>query len=241
METLDNKRVQEIKDRFSERSVEELREILDKHDKSEWIEETFEAIRQILPEHEKEPSLSENLEQHAELSGKREDTFTVQEVRAFVGPKAGYYLKKWQAALDGTGISNGFNGAAFFLSALWLPYRKMYLITAIFFGIILLEAVLEEVVFLGILAKPEAPAALSSLFGFAAAIVCGNFGNQWYLSHTRKVITEVRSQGLPDDAHSQTLAKRGGTNIVASVGFFTLFLVATFLMLFLLELLFARG
>ena len=74
METLDNKRVQEIKDRFSERSVEELREILGKHDKSEWIEETFEAIRQILPEHEKEPSLSENLEQHAELSGKKEDT-----------------------------------------------------------------------------------------------------------------------------------------------------------------------
>ena len=241
METLDNKRVQEIKDRFSERSVEELREILDKHDKSEWIEETFEAIRQILPEHEKEPSLSENLEQHAELSGKKEDTFTVQEVRAFVGPKAGYYLKKWQTALDGTGSSNSFNGAAFFLSGLWLPYRKMYLITAIFFGIILLESVLEEVVTVGILAKPEARAALSSLFGFAAAIVCGNFSNQWYLSHTRKVITEVRSQGLSENAHLQALAKGGGTSILASVGFFTLFLVAMFLMSFLLDLLFARG
>jgi hypothetical protein len=87
-------------------------------------------------------------------------TLNAQEVAAFVGEKAGYYLQKWRPVLDGTGNAGnatGFNWAAFFLSGLWLPYRKMYRATAIFFGVILLETLFEEIIYVGILGKPEAP------------------------------------------------------------------------------------
>jgi len=114
----------------------------------------------------------------------------------------------------------------------------MYLITAIFFGIILLESILEEVVFVGILGKPEAPPALSRLVGLVATILCGSLGNHWYLSHTWKAIAEVKDQGLPEDAYLQALAKRGGTSIAGSLAFFILFVVTVFLVLFLLALLF---
>ena len=80
---------------------------------------------------------------------------TPQEVTAFVGRKAGYYLRKWSGALDGTGDSTGFNWAALLLSGLWLPYRKMYLTTTIFMALILLESIVEEVVYVGVLGRPK--------------------------------------------------------------------------------------
>ncbi len=153
---------------------------------------------------------------------------TDQEVTVFVGRKAGYYLHRWAGALDGTPTSTGFNWAAFLLSGLWLPYRKMYVITAIFMGIILFESILEEVVFVGVLARPEPPAGLGRILGLVASIICGGRGNRWYLSHARRAVAELRSQELPEDAYLDALARRGGTNIAASLGFFTLFMAAVF-------------
>jgi hypothetical protein len=57
-------------------------------------------------------------------------------------------------------------------------------------------------------------------------MVCGGFGNAWYLSHTQEAITQVRGQELTGDVYLQALAKRGGTSIVASI----CFLIAFFFM-----------
>jgi hypothetical protein len=165
---------------------------------------------------------------------------TEEEVRAFVSPRADYYLKKWWLDLDSMGSATGFNWAAFFLSGLWLPYRKMYRATTILYGIILLETILEEIVFVGILGKPETPRALGRFVSLVAAIVCGAFGNDWYLSHSQKAITEVRNQALAADAHFQALAKRGGTSAAASLGFLMVLLFAAVAMAFLSELLLKR-
>jgi hypothetical protein len=184
------------------------------------------------------------------------EPITDAEARAFVGRKADYYCSKWSPALKSPAAApdqvavaglllsqpkTGFNWAAFFLSGLWLPYRKMYAVTFIFFGVILAESVLEEVLFVGALGMPEAPAALSRLVGLAAALVCGSYGNRWYLSHAQKVITAVRSRGLPEEEYRRVLAKVGGTSLPAAVGFFVLFMGAVFAVLFVLELVFARG
>jgi hypothetical protein len=169
------------------------------------------------------------------------NSLSEQEIRAFVGPRAGYYLKKWQASLVGAETGTGFNWAAFLIAGLWLPYRKLYRITFVFYGIILLESILEEVLFVLVLGKPETPRGLGLLIGLLAGIVCGAFGNPWYLSHTRKVISEVQSLGLPEDAHLETLCRRGGTSIVASLGLLALFFAVQFGVLFFLELRFGRG
>ena len=184
------------------------------------------------------------------------EPITEEEVKAFVGRKADYYCRKWSLALKGQGVGHDqvavaglmlsqprtdFNWAAFLLSGLWLPYRKMYVLTLVFFGVILAESVLEEVFFVGALGMPEPPAAVGRLVGLAAAIVCGCFGNRWYLSHARKVITEVRSQGLPEEEYLRILSKRGGTSLSAALGFFVLFIGAVFTVLFVLQLVFAKG
>lgn len=160
-----------------------------------------------------------------------------QHLRAFVGSKADYYLEKWTPLQAGRGHSTGFNWAAFLLSGLWLPYRKMYSVSTIFFAIILVESIAEEVLFVGILGKAETPAGLDSVVGLVAAIICGAYGNRWYLSHARKVISDVCAQGLEQNAVTGVLSKRGGTSLGSSLGFFFLFMVVMFAVYIVLGLL----
>ena len=160
-----------------------------------------------------------------------------QEAEAFVGRKAGYYLKKWPLARELTGRSTGFNWAAFLLAGLWLPYRKMYRAATIFWGVLLVESIVEEVVFVLILGKNEPPTGVSRLVGLIAAVICGACGNQWYLSHTRRIVAELRSQGLSEDDYLRAPSRRGGTSLAASLGFLALFIIAITGSLFALELL----
>lgn len=171
-------------------------------------------------------SSTENLFAHEVPKFNLGKSLTEQELRAFIGKGADYYLKKWQPILGGQGRRRaGFNWAAFFLPGLWFPYRKMHKAAFIFYGISLIETILEEVLFVGILGKPESPFVLDFLYTIVVGIVCGAFGNIWYLSHTRKVTDEVRSKGLQEEAYFELLSKRGGTNLKKSLGFFILFLL----------------
>ena len=148
-------------------------------------------------------------------------------LRTFVGSNANYYLGKWKL-LDGAAHARGFNWAAFFLSGLWIGYRKMYTVAAVFFGIIMAETIAEEVLFVGVLGQPEAPAALTNLVNLVAAVVCGSYGNRWYLSHARRAIADVRTEETEEPAVSAALAKRGGTSVGAALVVLALFMAATF-------------
>lgn len=158
-----------------------------------------------------------------------EDPATRQ-LRAFVGPRAHVYLRKWAG-------DSGFNWPAFFFSGLWIAYRKMYRVTAIFFGAVLVISIAEEVLFVHILGEPEAPPALDHAVNLVLALVCGFSGNRWYLSHARRVIAEVRALGLPDDASIDMISRRGGTNLLAAIGILLLFMAVVFAVFFVLEFL----
>jgi hypothetical protein len=161
-----------------------------------------------------------------QLESSRVQDPETRELRAFVGSKADSYLSNWASMRRRSG-SSGFNLAAFFLSGLWLPYRKMYKATGIFFGVIIVESILEQVVFVDFLNKPEVPRALANIVGLVVAVVCGAYGNRWYLSHAKKIIAEVRLQGLDDESFLKELARRGGTSLLASLGVVFLFIVST--------------
>jgi|CXWL01.1.fsa_nt_gi hypothetical protein len=165
---------------------------------------------------------------------------TEEEIRAFVGPRADYYLKNWRRAVDGPGKDTGFNWSALFFTVMWLPYRKMYRVAGIFLGVILLETILEEVIYVGILGRPEAPVGPGHVLGLVACIVCGGYANDWYLSHARKIIAEIRDQGLPEDAYFEALARRGRTSLLASSSFMVIFFLAGVVTLSLLEFFLAR-
>jgi hypothetical protein len=143
---------------------------------------------------------------------------TEQELRAFVGRNADYYLRVWNPALFGQGRVSGFNLFAFLGSGLWLPYRKMYKATFILFVVVLAELLWEQFLFVGLFRMPGSPRVLTLLVALGVGIVTGLRGNGWYLSHALRVIAEVRSRGFPADVHFQVLARRGGTSLGASLG-----------------------
>jgi hypothetical protein len=158
------------------------------------------------------------------------------EYRAFVGRNARYYLRKWSFAPDDSGSTRGFNWAAFLLSGLWIPYRKMYRATFIFYSILVGTSVLAELAAYAGVASENALSALDQFGGVIASVVCGIFGNAWYLAHAKREIAKIRDLSLDNQAYLKALAKRGGTNLPAAFGMFVLFIAAIFAVMFILAI-----
>ncbi len=148
-----------------------------------------------------------------------------KEIRAFVGRNAGYYLRKWPGALDGPGRAQGFNWAAFLLSMLWLPYRKMYRIAFLVCGIFAAEEVVGEIAVARGLVGEQQLLLFDRVAGLVFWILCGAFANAWYLAHTKREIARIRALDLQDDAYYAALARRGGTSLLGSFGIILLFIV----------------
>jgi hypothetical protein len=132
-----------------------------------------------------------------------------EEFRAFVGPNWGdYYYGALRRILTGKGVGASYNWAAFVLPGFWFPYRKMYLATAILYGVAFLEIILGD----------KTPGIVD--FGVPLLIfaICGAYGNRWYLSHAKREIAVVRQRFLERDIFLQRLANRGGTSLVSAIG-----------------------
>lgn len=147
------------------------------------------------------------------------------ELATFVGSKAGYYLTRWKNGLTG---GFGFNWAAFFFAGFWLSYRKMYRLTVILFGSLLLLSVVEAVVFELLLGYPETPGGIDLFVGIGVGILCGSQGNAWYLRHAKQIIADVRERTPEGPARMQVLKQRGGTSILAALGILFIYFVAEF-------------
>jgi Protein of unknown function (DUF2628) len=162
------------------------------------------------------------------------------ELRAFVGRNAAYYLRNWSPTLEHSLQVGGFNWAAFFLTGIWLAYRKMYRVVFILVGIFVVEGILEEFVVAGGFVKPESVKLVNSFLILISSVVCANFGNGWYLAHATRQIAKIRALGLPDDAHFKALARRGRPSLLGVLGVFALMLVLSFAIGVALELMFAE-
>jgi len=154
---------------------------------------------------------------------------TEEEIAAFVGKHADYYCTRWTPLIEGQNWT-AFNWPAFFLSAFWLPYRKMYTTTFVFYVCIFLAAMVEEVA-----SKHGAQQSGWHYLRLVAAIIVGANANRWYFDHATNVILEHRSKRLPDDVFMDELSKRGGTSIGAAVAFFVTFVAALAVVFFLMR------
>jgi len=149
----------------------------------------------------------------------------VSELRAFVGPRADYYLRKWAPRLRSPRGQVGMNWFAFLLPAIWLGYRKMYRGVFTLFGVLILVSIIEQVLFVGVLGRRASPQGANLIVGLVTSIVCGVCANSWYLSQAIRVVTSARAQGLDGEDLLHTLSKRGGTSPLAALAivFFGLF------------------
>ena len=151
---------------------------------------------------------------------------TEDEIRAFVGKNADYYLDRWPASGEQFARARGFNWAAFLLSVLWLPYRKMYRVAWSMFGVIAAYHVLGEFAIAWGVGTEKSLEPGGRVFSIIFSIVCGAFANGWYLAHVQREVAKIRLLGLEGDAFRQALARRGGTSLLACFGTLCLYLVA---------------
>lgn len=138
-------------------------------------------------------------------------------LRAFVGPRSDYFLKKWESRLAWHGGAVGMNWAAFFFGLFWFGYRKMYRAAVTLFGALVVLSVVEDILFELVLKMPEVPVGFSRIENLVIGYFCGAFANSWYLSHARRAIAESQAQGLQGEALLQDLSNRGGTSIFAGL------------------------
>lgn len=145
-------------------------------------------------------------------------TITEDEIRAFVGPNADYYHTKWEK----TGFE-AFSWAACLLGEFWCPFRKMYIITVIYWGILFLTEILGKFGFW--------PDTLSYLFMFCSAVIFGFYGNRWYRHHTYNEIAQAQSQSLKKKEHIELLTKRGGTSLISVILFLASYMLVKWIIL----------
>jgi len=98
---------------------------------------------------------------------------------------------------------------------MWMAYRKMYLYSWIFIGVVIVEILCEYAFGL--------PDKLSNAVNFGIAVTFGWQGNYWYKLHVEKKVKEITAMNAPEQAKIE-LARQGGTNVGAAIGFFVVLL-----------------
>jgi hypothetical protein len=136
-------------------------------------------------------------------------------IQIFVGKNHGYFERKWKEAAQRK-HQLSWNWAAFLVGFGWMGYRKMYLYSWIFIGVVVAELIAELAI--------GVPSSITSSINLGIAIGFGLKGNAWYQQHVNQRVDQI----LASHAHEQArieLARQGGTNIGAAVGFVAALLV----------------
>ena len=104
--------------------------------------------------------------------GTSTDSITSDDIRAFVGPNAPYYIYQFSKFyISGTEkFTPTWNWSCFGFTFLWMLYRKMYLLALITFVIFCLPGI-----------------------NIIMHIIAGTVGNYLYYRHVKKTILEIRA------------------------------------------------
>ncbi|ALA84421.1 MULTISPECIES: GYF domain-containing protein [Bacteria] len=140
---------------------------------------------------------------------------------AVVGGNFPIYRQRWR--LD-QGIATGsgtWHWPAFLIGLIWMMYRRMYRLAAIWAGTLVFFSIAEAL--LGV------PEGMSMFINFVLNITAAVYANRWYLSHCQREITRARVVAGDDAARLRSeLVARGGTSVPAAVGAIFFVLVMMF-------------
>ena len=132
---------------------------------------------------------------------------------------AEYYLPAWAPTLKGYGNGTGFNWCALLFTVMWMAYRKMYFFAFLFTGVGVVVSILQEVVCIVFLRLPESPRFADRIATLVFSLICGSFGNRWYLYHAQQQIAKVHAIGLSREESQRRIAGRGGTSLLKALLF----------------------
>lgn len=125
---------------------------------------------------------------------------------AFVGPRFAVYRQRWRLDFGGANAASTWHWPGFLFGVIWVMYRRMYGIAALWFGLMITLLLLEKLAGL--------PELVTLLISMGLSITAGVCGNGWYLSHCQQNIAEVRRlRGYDEPRRLRALAERGGTSV----------------------------
>jgi hypothetical protein len=143
---------------------------------------------------------------------------TEAEVRAFVGSHANYYLKQWRHLMEGLDIGADSHLASFLFPLFWLPYRKLWRLSAYSYGAIVLSEIADRVLF-SVLLHRESSGVFLRIAILVLGFICAWSENDWYFRHMQRAMMEVRALGSDD--YLNRLSRRGGTSPVTAIVWLT--------------------
>lgn len=124
---------------------------------------------------------------------------------AVVGNRFPIYRRRWRLDQGPANAAGTWHWPGFLFGLLWMVYRKMYRMVAIWVGVLIASSVLE-----GLLGLPDA---VSPFITVGLAIAVGIHANGWYLAHCQRQIESARALHPGSEAAQQAeLARRGGTS-----------------------------
>ncbi|MEJ2128762.1 MAG: pilin [Woeseiaceae bacterium] len=138
---------------------------------------------------------------------------------AYIGPKnTDYYARKFEKFQSGGG-SISWNWPAFFISSVWLLYRKMWLLAFLYWIVLPFSlSFLSTFVTLMVDASPIAgELAYYGLYFLIAFILLPMFANRLYFAHAKRKADKVAGIISSEEQQAIELARIGGTSNVALV------------------------
>jgi len=145
----------------------------------------------------------------------RDDAIHRALLRAYVNQNYEKFQTFWDNAASRPS-KQSWNWAAFFLSLGWLAYRKMYALSALWIGLLLLELVASMV--FGYSER------YSNAFGLGLAFAAGQVGNMLYERHANKQVDQVKA-ALPSSRWVSSLRTRGGASWAAGIAAWVIYLL----------------
>lgn len=129
---------------------------------------------------------------------------------AYVGPNSDYYLERFATFAAG-GNPLSWNWPAFFITSVWLLYRKMW---AWFFVYVLgLPVVLAVFLLVASPVSSEwAGPAMYLLYALFVYVLAPLFGNRLYYAHVKARVAKVASGAATREQQAAELARTGGTS-----------------------------
>lgn len=148
-------------------------------------------------------------------SNKDYDPTLDEEIITFVGKNSDYYKRKWEAMdlKEKKKKDFSFNAAGFFLSLLWLGYRKMY--KQVFFialAFLAVDVTLYVVGYQYQLDRLIDP--IDRSIGTTMSVLLGFYGNALYRNHAEKKVLNIRQTTSDPSAREIELKKQGGKGFV---------------------------
>ncbi len=212
------------------------------------------AVHTSSPYNEYQPFRS--TQQPAQTSDNSEiDGVSSQDVSAFVGLKATYYVPRFQR-MARNNSSASWNWAAFIFGPFWLLYRKMYAFGVLVMLLDIAQVTLTQFAFNAIgftnnttyaeiysfvetaMTVPSNRYFLFAIFllsvlEMAISIGVALFGNRLYRDHCKRKIQTAREH--TPDLTSGELSTLGGTSIaVTIIGYFAQYFITQILLMFVL-------